>query len=390
MLNAISDYTYTADAYADADISGRIIPAEDVAGMKNAVRLENIAFLSEGISERLKQRFVWQTLAYRPVLQKSTLASIGAKIREMFASKRYVDPNVSYWPNRTVSSSSTSVEDAYLTHALDEYACSIPESVPDNLSADYLRHCFYDLNLLRKGFHLFASFGGTLYTYGGSVVLSAVLVDSDSDGVYESKFSDIYYIAERSGSPFQPLGGISGTAYRFSGKWDHGRYLITLGNSYRLYWFCNIDVSYSNTNDTGYADIYEIYYNGFLCMFYETANEGLIADKVFALFKVTHFHGSALLDASDSYSEVKYLYFPMSVEQTTNPNDTNGYAEACLFYMKDASFYQGIIKAVFPDATFTLARGGKDMYIVEIVEEEILATKVYKSEISSLGWTWKP
>lgn len=373
MLNSISDYVYTrADYEGLVNVSGRIIPSEDVSGQRNAIRTENFAFLCEAISERLGYR----RLAYKPhSLDRTLLQGLGGAVRQLYQQGGFVDASVEF-PRRIAANSGASAADVYVSAKLTERDCTVPTRAARSLDANYLRHCFYDVERLRTKFVDYDS-AAVVRTTAGAVRLSAVEVRY-TGGTLEEKTVTDEFVA---GGGLLPLGDADGTGHRFAMTWTSGSWYLLMGD---LYEFSNI----AFRSDGKRTNTFELHYNGgWICVCSTSHHAEISPLKLFVLYSIEHVHAS-YVGAKDSTSEVKYVYSPVNVARAT---DSDGFAEYLYFNvgLRLAS-YRDLVTFAFPGAALDLSSPGNDDYRITYVGANLLASANYRSEISSLGWTWKP
>ena len=169
MLIDAADYVYNAAniAASAVDIQGRIIPTEDVAGQVHPLRRENFAYLCEAISERLGAAY-WSCPAKNAPVLSRHIGFIGAQIASLYpaSAAAWMNPSASAYERAEAASINDLIETVYAANAITSSDCTIPATVGSALSANYFRHCFYNINRLRTRFNGVSATAGT---HGGSV-----------------------------------------------------------------------------------------------------------------------------------------------------------------------------------------------------------------------------
>lgn len=355
MLIDASDYTYNATNIAtDAvTIEGRIIPTEDINGQPHPLRRENFAYLSEAISER-RQASTWIVPGYRSPVIKTHPAGIASLIISLYSQNfRFMDEDDSSYPARASSLSEYSASDAYHDKLLDSSDCNIPGSVPDGLSADYLRHLFYAVNRLRYGWQ---SFSPTVGTFGGEVKFSAT--NKEGRGVFTQMCDQ---------NEMQSLGSANGNSVEVS--WQIGTTsgkMRLQGSS--LYSFQDWDFSTYPSFVTQEGN-----YSGRL-FFGLSAMPDFTSPRLFLKFQVVGADGSR-----------KYVWKPVQAQTATY---ADGFAYLFVTWV-DLNFFRSLVSLCFPDASFTLSGSSTRSYGVSLIDEAVLAEFPYKSILPS-AWTWTP
>lgn len=173
MLDDASDYVYNGNNVATdgVDIEGRIVPTEDIDGETHPLRRENLAYLSEMICERMPSQEAtnnpfWSvpSLAGAP-LSAHEPSEIGAKIRELYQHNSTQNqptttvPPSSFFPRDCVPSDFPPTVDSnpntrsmlrvnYANQLLKLSDCVVPDTMPANLSLDYMRRLFYAMDYM--------------------------------------------------------------------------------------------------------------------------------------------------------------------------------------------------------------------------------------------------
>ena len=356
MLIDAADYVYNATNIAtDAvDIQGRIIPTEDIDGQPHPLRRENFAYLCEAISEREGSAW-WRCPAeHAPVLAQH-IGGIGARITSLYpaAGGIWMKPSATY--PRTVYDGRT-LPEIYAGNAYKSADCTIPATVGNALSANYFRHCFFNINRLRTKFGQETPTPGTV---GGTV--SATVKDKTGTGS-GSAFCD--------GSQFLALGNANGTGVDVTGSLPSGSWSVDLVGStlYELY-----DVS-AHYFDAG-SMCRELSFAGFLYL-------GLSAKPAYSVRQLF-----LIWDVGDSSAPGPGVLIIDPVSARTAEN-----AEGFPFVFGvsiDMGYLRGLVSFAIPGAEFTLTGASERSYYVRYSGCYVLGDAPFKSILPS-AWTWTP
>lgn len=360
MLVSPSDYTWLASYISGVDIQGRIIPTEDINEQPHPLRRENLAYLSEMVSERMELTFARVPAANAPLL-KTLPSQLGTAIAGLYSGNtRFVNPSAQF--ERVVSqSASQTAADAYAANLYAAADCSIP-SIPSALSADYLRRCFYFANRLDWRWY---DHSPTVASYGGTVSASAKNKHGTGTGSTNCAASVL------------ALGNISGTGSRVSINMPTGSTPPT--SSQQFYLTGNtlyaLDDLSSALFDAG-EPCSEIYYAGWLYLGL-SSRPTYISPRLFLRWKVVEGYATT--------STTHYVWDPVNARTAEN---ADGFAFEYAF-APSQSYLRGIVSSAVPGANFNLTGSQWRSYTVDYAGMAVLADSNFPSKLPS-GWTWTP
>jgi len=373
MLIDASDYTYNAAniAASAVDIQGRIIPTEDVAGQVHPLRRENLAYLCEMISERKAEAY-WSVPSANAPLHKSDAKTLGDAIRELYshnAANQGAQPRGFFPADVTaadfaaaiVSFDNSLLRNTYPGKLLKLSDCAVPSDVPSNLSADYLRKCFYAANEMRfKEYGLYGR-GGTM---GGTRKIAGYRENVDGDGNVT-----ITQISDSATCP---------AAFSKNEDRNSGYYVSVGGHSANGYAYYFSDPPPATSPHAAMTHD-EIWYEG------SSGAIMLSADvpDVYHDTKVMFFNVFVERHGGGQPREYKFVLTPVVFNTSTSAD-----GDVTMTATVNKAFWQSLVLVAFPQASLTL--NGSGMYYgIRGINYAYIVELKYPSSLPD-AWTWTP
>lgn len=365
MLNSVNDYVLNRSAVISAgiNIAGNIIPRQDVYGLAHPLRREDLAYLAEAIAERRGRAYSWN--ATRNIYADGVLA-LGSGIRALY-SGAFLDPGFDFYVDPRVCDVDTIITDAFNGCMLETEDCTIPEYVGSSLSCNYLRHCFWNVNRLNRKY------------------LNAEARNTRSGYVHVQAYG-------WSGGAHPTQNDESGTVYMPDEYgWPGGtRITVQSGNYYLLRSSDVYDYENGFALEEARGDEYnhfEISYQGNLFARFSSLAE-LKSDD---LPMVYCFRAHDIFEASLTQTEetIRDVFIAVSGHVI---RETGDYTAAVRGRM-DSDIYRAVLLAAFsftPFDTDQLHTPGRHNYRLEFRGAFPIVQYQYRSEIDSLGWSWRP